>query len=297
MTTKYSFNNSKILLGSSSVGFRRELGIFEKYLPERLRYNAKGNESFIKYQYNTDYLALYKSGMTLIEFLLYLEKLDNLDSYTHLIVSFGIVESWNRECLNDSGSSFENLFNKQLNTLIENKNSIYSKKYINLLLLHKDKVQNGGIKTLMSKEIWIEILRDFLEFTNCIDKRIMIIFNSTIYKSYTRDSVKKFNNIVYELKEIFDFKIIQVDDVSLFDNVHLNISSHSDIIRLLEAELNFKNINSAIINLIAYFNNLAKYSTINKVIKFERGIIYQIYIKVKSKLLKIFSIKLYKGKI
>ena len=111
-------SNKRILLVSSSLGFRAPSPIGSRFLPFRLKIFSDERIPWILDYYSRNCVRLYKSGFTLIDFLIYLDKYDiSLDEFDYAVFNFGIVEGWIRDSFSKSDNeeaNWENIIDRLL---------------------------------------------------------------------------------------------------------------------------------------------------------------------------------------
>lgn len=185
-------SDDSILLVGSSIGFRSQNTRGINSFSIRTQAYEDGKIPWILDYYSNNCLRFYKTGLTILDFLAYLEKYNvTLPKFDYVIVNFGIVEGWVRNRFDgyENGEADWNNHIDRLLALTEN-TSYYSdfNTYVSNV-----KTQNLD-KTVFSSELFGQYLVDFFRKIN-FDKAIVIVMDEKHYKEYTQKvsvcSIKK----------------------------------------------------------------------------------------------------------
>ena len=132
--------------------------------------------------------------------------------FEKVIVCFGIVEGWNRD-------RFIETYDKEIKRLLSlAKGSRY---YEDLKNWDEFVRKTKTTKTILSKNMFESYL---IEFSKKIrtSELIFIIFNENMFKKYTKESLKEFNEVIRKNFTFYEFKGLET-----FDDVHLTLKSHN----------------------------------------------------------------------
>lgn len=222
-----NLRNDKILLVSSSIGFRAPSPVGTRFLPFRLKtFNLRRTPWALDY-YSTNCVRLYRTGFTILDFLVYLDRYNiELDEFKYAIFNFAVVEGWLRDNFDDSDDGDSSWFPIIDRLLKETEGT----KYHAIMADYKNRViKNKLPKTILSAEIFRDLILELCMKIKNIEKVIFITFDDSMYKKYTQESINSFNKIIFDLSINKDFEILNFNNLELFDGVHLNYKGHFDV--------------------------------------------------------------------
>lgn len=256
----------KLLFLANSIGYRTPERVGTKFLPLRLRKIDNGYWPWILYPYSKHCCRIYKSGFTVVDALLSLEYL-NVNEFSHCIINLGIVEAWNREKL-------KNNFNDEKDKLLlitkgTKWHKILSEYYI-----------SSKNKTLFDDELFKQLFDELIKKLSSIPNITVIVHDASLYKLYSQENVQRINNIMLNGEKKYNYKVLYLskNEVTLFDNVHLDFKSHECIINKLLLILDIQKTKFSWVDKIYEY---IKFSQINKNLKLESSILEQLRSKLK----------------
>lgn len=241
----YDFNNSKILISSSSVGFRTKERVGTRVIPFQVKSFKNNFTPWINYIYAKNNLRLYNTGFTVLDLLLFLEKTNiEIKSYTHFIGCFGIVEGWNRDKIHGDKDGEAVAWDRVINRLLSMN---ISKEYKEDIKKWMEEVKNNNkTKTIFSVEMWTIYLAQILKKLDKVKYKLFIIIDEDMVSPYTRDSISSFNKALISLQGTYSFDYFLLNKeagFSTYDTCHFTLDSHTKIIQYVKNYLSYRNDN------------------------------------------------------